>query len=72
MEMRVKQGRGYVSADRNFDSDLEIGYIPIDSVHSPVRNLAGQLHHLVAGRADVDRHIARLAPPVDNVSYNFV
>ena len=39
MEMRVKQGRGYVSADRNFDSDLEIGYIPIDSVHSPVRKV---------------------------------
>ena len=39
MEMRVKQGRGYVSADRNFDPDLEIGYIPIDSVHSPVRKV---------------------------------
>jgi len=39
VEMRVKQGRGYVSADRNFDSDLDIGYIPIDSVHSPVRKV---------------------------------
>ena len=39
IEMRVKQGRGYVSADRNFDSDLDIGYIPIDSVHSPVRKV---------------------------------
>jgi len=39
MEMRVKQGRGYVSADRNFDQDLDIGYIPIDSVHSPVRKV---------------------------------
>jgi DNA-directed RNA polymerase subunit alpha len=36
MEMRLKLGRGYVSADRNFDDDLAIGYIPIDSVHSPV------------------------------------
>jgi DNA-directed RNA polymerase subunit alpha len=36
MEMRLKGGRGYVSADRNFDDDLGIGYIPIDSVHSPV------------------------------------
>jgi DNA-directed RNA polymerase subunit alpha len=39
MELRVKQGRGYVSADRNFDEDLDIGYIPIDSVHSPVRKV---------------------------------
>lgn len=36
IEMRLKHGRGYISADRNFDEDLAIGYIPIDSVHSPV------------------------------------
>ena len=35
VEMRVKQGRGYVSADKNFDEDLSIGWIPVDSVHSP-------------------------------------
>ena len=39
IEMRVKPGRGYVSADRNFDHDLTIGYIPIDSVHSPVKKV---------------------------------
>ena len=39
MEMRVKRGRGYVPADRNFDDDLGIGYIPVDSVHSPVRKV---------------------------------
>ena len=39
IEMRLKQGRGYVSADKNFDEDLAIGYIPIDSVHSPVRKV---------------------------------
>src|SRR5205814_2134942 len=37
MEMRLKRGRGYVSADKNFEEDLGIGFIPIDSVHSPVR-----------------------------------
>jgi DNA-directed RNA polymerase subunit alpha len=37
MEMRLKRGRGYVSADKNFDEDLGLGFIPIDSVHSPVR-----------------------------------
>ena len=40
IEMRVKPGRGYVPADRNYDSDLSIGYIPIDSVHSPVRKVS--------------------------------
>jgi len=39
MELRLKNGRGYVTADRNFDDDLAIGYIPIDSVHSPVRKV---------------------------------
>src|SRR5512132_2774275 len=37
MEMRLKRGRGYISADKNFDEDLGIGFIPSDSVHSPVR-----------------------------------
>jgi DNA-directed RNA polymerase subunit alpha len=39
VEMRVKRGRGYVTADRNFDEDLGIGWIPIDSVHSPVKKV---------------------------------
>ena len=43
MEMRVKRGRGYITADRNFDDDLGIGWIPIDSVHSPVK----QVNYLV-------------------------
>ena len=37
--MRVKNGRGYVAADRNYDEDLPIGYIPVDCVHSPVRKV---------------------------------
>ena len=39
IEMRLKSGRGYVSADRNFDDDLPVDFIPIDSVHSPVRKV---------------------------------
>jgi DNA-directed RNA polymerase subunit alpha len=39
MEMRMKRGRGYVSADKNFDEDLGIGWIPIDSVHSPIKKV---------------------------------
>jgi DNA-directed RNA polymerase subunit alpha len=39
VELRVKQGRGYVSADKNFDEDLSIGWIPVDSVHSPIKKV---------------------------------
>ncbi len=39
IEMRLKRGRGYISAERNYDEDLAVGYIPIDSVHSPVKKV---------------------------------
>jgi len=39
LQCHVKNGRGYVSADRNFDETMGIGWIPIDSAHSPVRRV---------------------------------
>lgn len=39
IEMRVKSGRGYVSAEKNYDEDLAVDFIPIDSVHSPVHRV---------------------------------
>jgi DNA-directed RNA polymerase subunit alpha len=39
IEMRVKRGRGYVQADENFEEDLPLGYIPLDSVHSPIKRV---------------------------------
>jgi DNA-directed RNA polymerase subunit alpha len=36
VEMIVKNNRGYISADLNFDKDLSVDYIPLDSSHSPV------------------------------------
>jgi DNA-directed RNA polymerase subunit alpha len=56
MEMRVSTGRGYVSADKNFDDDMGIGYIPIDSVHSPVRRVNYHVEAARIGQAtDYDR-----------------
>ena len=56
MEMRVSIGRGYVSADKNFDEDMGIGYIPIDSVHSPVRRCNYHVEAARIGQAtDYDR-----------------
>jgi len=39
VEMRLKRGRGYVSAEFNNDEDLSVGYIPVDSVHTPIRKV---------------------------------
>jgi DNA-directed RNA polymerase subunit alpha len=50
-EMRVRHGRGYVPADVNFDSDLSIGYVPIDSVHSPVRKVNYTVEDARVGQA---------------------
>jgi DNA-directed RNA polymerase subunit alpha len=35
-EMIVKNNRGYIPADQNFDEDQSLDYIPLDSSHSPV------------------------------------
>jgi DNA-directed RNA polymerase subunit alpha len=39
LQAQVKTGRGYVAADRNFDESMGIGWIPLDSAHSPVRRV---------------------------------
>jgi len=61
IEMRMKQGRGYVSRDRNFDEDLPVGYIPIDSVHSPVRKVKYAVEAARLGQmTDYDKLILEL------------
>jgi len=37
MTVRVAVGRGYMPAEENQSEDLGLGFIPIDSAHSPVR-----------------------------------
>jgi DNA-directed RNA polymerase subunit alpha len=36
MSVRVAPGRGYIQAEENQTEDLDVGFIPIDSAHSPV------------------------------------
>ena len=56
IEMRLKHARGYISADKNFDEDLAVGYIPIDSVHSPVRKVNYQVEAARLGQiTDYDK-----------------
>jgi DNA-directed RNA polymerase subunit alpha len=39
MELRLRNGRGYISGDRNLEDDMSVGWILMDSVHSPVRRV---------------------------------
>jgi DNA-directed RNA polymerase subunit alpha len=56
MSMRISPGRGYVPADQNMEEDLPIGYIPIDSVHSPVTRVNYSVEPARVGRStDYDK-----------------
>jgi DNA-directed RNA polymerase subunit alpha len=39
IEMIVKNNRGYIPAEQNFDEKLSVDYIPLDSSHSPVKKV---------------------------------
>ncbi len=39
IQLRLRRGRGYTSADQNLEEGMDIGWLPIDSVHSPVRKV---------------------------------
>ena len=46
----VGMPRGYISADKNFDETLGLGWIPIDSAHSPVRRVNYRVESARLGR----------------------
>ncbi len=39
MELTIAKGRGYVPAEENRPADAEFGLLPIDSIHTPIRNV---------------------------------
>lgn len=74
LELRVKRARGYVPADRNFDEDLGIGWIPVDSVHSPVKRVNYLVEAARVGQATdydkltIDVHTNGAITPADALS----
>ncbi len=56
MEMIVRHGRGYVSADGNRTENLPLGMIAIDSIFAPVRRVAYNVSNARVGQmTDYDR-----------------
>lgn len=39
LEATVRRGRGYVTAEENYDAEMELGVIPVDAVFSPVQRV---------------------------------
>ena len=74
IEMLLKNGRGYVQADENFEEDLPIGYIPLDSVHSPIKRVNYEVEAARLGQTtDYDRLVLDVwtngcVPPQDAVA----
>lgn len=61
MEMVVKQGRGYVSAERNKEEGLPIGVIAVDSIYTPVKRVNFQVENARVGRVtDYDKLILEI------------
>ena len=61
LEAQVKSGRGYISADRNLEQSMGIGWIPLDSVHSPVKRVNYQVEAARLGRTtDYERLIVEV------------
>ncbi|BBO18149.1 DNA-directed RNA polymerase subunit alpha [Candidatus Brocadia pituitae] len=50
VEMEVKKGRGYVTAEENEPEEQEFGLIAIDSIFSPVRNVRFSIEETRVGR----------------------
>jgi DNA-directed RNA polymerase subunit alpha len=50
IEMVVKNGRGYISAEQNFDQESSVDFIPLDSSHSPVKKVNYRVEQARVGK----------------------
>ncbi|GHV00883.1 DNA-directed RNA polymerase subunit alpha [Clostridia bacterium] len=58
MELIVGRGRGYVSADKNKNPALPLGYIPIDSIFTPIKKVNYEVESTRVGQnIDYDKLI---------------
>jgi len=75
LTMYVGDGKGYVSAENNRREDSEIGFIPVDSIYSPVLKVNYTVENTRVGqRAELDKLILDVwtdgsLSPEESVSY---
>jgi DNA-directed RNA polymerase subunit alpha len=39
MELNITKGRGYIPAEENLPKDAPIGFIPVDAIYTPIKNV---------------------------------
>ncbi|MDD5285269.1 MAG: DNA-directed RNA polymerase subunit alpha [Desulfuromonadaceae bacterium] len=75
VELTVKMGKGYVSADRNRDEKAPVGTIPIDSIYTPIKKVNFSVTNARVGQmTDYDKLNLEVwtdgsAKPEDAVAY---
>ena len=61
LQAQISMGRGYVSAEKNFDESLGLGWGPVDSVHSPIKRANYRVEAARVGRdTDYERLVLEL------------
>lgn len=50
MHLRVATGRGYVPVEAREKEKLEVGYIAVDSIYTPIRNVNFRIEHVRVGQ----------------------
>ncbi|HEY3307127.1 MAG TPA: DNA-directed RNA polymerase subunit alpha [Desulfuromonadaceae bacterium] len=75
VELTVKMGKGYISADKNRDEKAPVGTIPIDAIYSPIRKVNFAVSNARVGQmTDYDKLTIEVwtdgsAKPDDAISY---
>lgn len=56
IELTIDKGRGYVQSSENMPVDAPIGYIPIDSIYTPIKNVKYDIeNYRVEGKTDYEK-----------------
>ncbi|WP_298299871.1 DNA-directed RNA polymerase subunit alpha [Hydrotalea sp.] len=62
IELTIAKGRGYVPAEENKPKDATFGYIAIDSIHTPIKNVKYSIeNYRVEQRTDFEKLILEVA-----------
>lgn len=61
MEITIGKGRGYVTAEENTPSEAPIGLLPMDSIHTPIKNVKYSIENFrVEQKTDYEKLILEI------------
>ena len=56
IELTIQKGRGYVPSTENMPTDAEIGFIPIDAIYTPIKNVKYEIEsYRVEDKTDYEK-----------------